>query len=139
MSGSRGHVFVVDDDASFLAAICRLIEVSGFHATGVTRPAELYTFIPFPEGSCILADIILGRESGLDIPEALKKLGENTPVIFMSATDDPEILAAAGREGSMPCLRKPFDANELLNSIEHVSTLSPDAVVQEFNPRKDNQ
>ncbi|WP_425044311.1 response regulator [Primorskyibacter sp. S87] len=120
MSRFRGHVFVVDDDSSFLAAICRLIRVGGFEATGVVRLSDLYAYLPFPEESCVLADIILDGESGLEIPSVLFDRGEPAPVIFMSATDDVETLVAADHAGSARCLRKPFEADELFHSLTAV-------------------
>ena len=118
MPGNNGHVFVVDDDASFLTAISRLIRVGGFQVHGVGRLSDLYARLPFPQGSCVLTDIFLNHESGLDVLGALRARGEPTPVIFMSATDDPNTLLAANRAGSVPCLRKPFEAETVFRALQ---------------------
>ena len=117
LPGLCGHVFVVDDDSGFLIAICRLIRLGGFEATGMGQLSDLYDCLPFPKGSCVLADIILDGESGLEIPGVLQDRGATAPVVFMSATDDIETLVAADQVGSARCLRKPFEADELFHSL----------------------
>jgi FixJ family two-component response regulator len=118
VSRSRGHVFVVDDDSSFLAAVCRLIRAGGLEATGAGRLSDLYARLPLPARSCVLVDIILNGERGLEIAGVFRDRGETAPVVFMSATDDPSTLLAADQAGATPCLRKPFEAHELFGSIE---------------------
>lgn len=139
MSQSRGHVFVVDDDTSFLAAVCRLINASGFEATGASRVGDLVSHLPFPEESCVLSDIILDGESGLDIPTILERHGEKAPVLFMSATDDPGTLLAADQTGYAPCLRKPFEAKDLFTSIEAALSGCRHAAVSPAAPKEEPQ
>lgn len=137
MPGSRGHVFVVDDNSSFLAAICRLIRIGGYEATGLGRLGVLYALLPLPAGSCVLADIILDGESGLTIPDVFLSKGETTPILFMSATDDPDMLVAADRTGSSPCLRKPFEADELFAAIETALSGRAQADEQAYTTKED--
>ena len=139
VSQFRGHVFVVDDDGSFLAAVCRLIRAGGFKATGVTCAGDLIALCPLPEQSCVLSDIILDGESGLELPAILLNHCETAPVVFMSATDDPGTLLAADHEGAVPCLRKPFEAQDLFNSIEVALSGSRQAPVSPSEPDEEMQ
>lgn len=127
MSQARGHIFIVDNDAQFLVAIRRLVAVGGFKATGVATLSELAACLPFPRRSCVLADILLDGESGLDVPGLLRARSETAPVVFMSASDDAETLHMADNTSSVPCLRKPFEASDLFRSLDMALQLAAGA------------
>lgn len=119
MEAFSGRIYVVDDDAAFLRAVVRLIRVGGYDPVGLGSIDALLGHLPFPARSCVLADILLDGETGLDIPERLAAAGAAVPVLFMSATDDEAILAAAnGGSGTPDCLRKPIEARQLLDALE---------------------
>lgn len=117
---SQRHVYVVDDDAAFLSAISRLIHVCGFGVTSCGSIAELCTYSPFVAESCVLADVLLDGESGVDIPDRLAALKQETPVLFMSATDDEAVIRNAERNSVLPCLKKPIELQDLLDAFEVV-------------------
>ncbi len=112
------RIYVVDDDAAFLRAILRLIRLGGYEPIGVRSISALVALFPLPKNSCVLADVLLDGESGLDIPSRLAAENVDAPVIFMSATDDEAMLDAAGRSVGRPCLRKPIEARQLFAALD---------------------
>ena len=111
-------IAVVDDDASMLKGIERLLGAYGF-ATKVFASAEAFLE---PDASadvdCLLIDIHLGGMSGLELRRHLTAAGCKLPVIFMTAFDDEATRAQAQSAGCIAFLHKPFVANLLLGAIE---------------------
>jgi FixJ family two-component response regulator len=119
-------VFVLDDDEGFQEAAIRLLRISGIAATGVPDLKGLREAFPLPPGTCVLADIMLLGESGLDVPELLDSHGERAPVVFITATDDETKMdRAAGLTGT-PCLTKPVELADLYSALAAAMARSPD-------------
>ena len=111
-------VFVVDDDASFLAAVARLLRASGFVAKTFGSAAE---FLAWPEldlPGCVLADLQMPGLSGLDLQDALAKAGHTLPVIFLSGHGDVPTTVRAMRRGAEDFLTKRAPKEELLAAVK---------------------
>nr|WP_245220553.1 MULTISPECIES: response regulator [unclassified Ruegeria] len=111
-------IFVLDDDSSVRSALGRLLKAKGFAEKQLDSLASLRAALPLPVDSCLLVDVVLDQESGLDVPGILNGRNEMVPIVFMSATDDEEKLAKADTAGATRCLRKPFEAEELFAALE---------------------
>jgi FixJ family two-component response regulator len=114
-------IAVVDDDASMLKGIQRLLVAYGF-ATRVFASAEAFLE---PDASadvdCLLVDIHLGGMSGIELRRHLAASGCTLPVIFMTAFDDEATRMQALSAGCVAFLHKPFAANLLMGAIEQAA------------------
>jgi FixJ family two-component response regulator len=92
-------VAIIDDDASANRALGRLLRGSGFDPSGFDS-AESYLADPLRRSfACVLADIQLTGMSGLELQRQLQALGNHTPVIFITAHDNPGYRAEAVQRG----------------------------------------
>ena len=66
--------------------------------------------------ACLLVDIQLGGMSGFEMQRRLASEGSRTPVIFITAYDDPAAIADAERAGCA-FLRKTDDGVQLMDAI----------------------
>ena len=64
-------------------------------------------------------DINLPQDDGISLAKSLKKAGDNTPVIFITALVDVDTMASAFNAGAEDFIKKPFYPQELLIRIEH--------------------
>ena len=112
------RVFVIDDDASVLKALERLLRAHGISAEGFTS-AEGFLERPAPDGAaCLLLDLRLGAMSGLDVQAALARKGMVIPIVFLSGQGDVPSTARAMREGAVDFLVKPVDEVQLLEALD---------------------
>lgn len=118
-------VLVIDDDEGFQEAAIRLLRISGIAATGVPDLKGLKAAFPLPPGTCVLADIMLLGESGLDVPELLATHGQSAPVVFITATDDEAKMDRAARLTGTPCLSKPVELADLYSALAAAMARSP--------------
>jgi FixJ family two-component response regulator len=111
-------IAVVDDDASMLKGIERLLGAYGF-ATKVFTSAEAFLDLTATaEIDCLLLDINLGGMSGIELRRHLTATGCDLPVIFMTAFDDEATRLQAQSAGCIAFLHKPFVAKLLIGAIE---------------------
>ena len=111
-------VYVIDDDASVLRAMGRLLRSVGMQPELFSSPGEFLRIAEPVPGACLLADIRLEGSSGLDLPPLLNARHWQLPVIFLTAQDSDEIRTAAKRAGASAMFCKPVDDRALIDAIE---------------------
>ncbi len=72
--------------------------------------------------ACILLDITMPRMTGMQVQACLNDAHISLPVITVSARDDDETRAWARELGARMFLRKPVDAQALLDAISWVTS-----------------
>jgi len=109
---------VVDDDASILRALERLLGAAGF-TVKTFRSAEEFLAFEHPERiDCLLLDIHMNGLSGFDLQERLAAQRIPIPTIFITAHDDALTRERARKSGAVAYVRKPFDEHSLIGAIE---------------------
>jgi FixJ family two-component response regulator len=110
-------VLVVDDDASLLRALRRLLLAMDLSVLTFDS-AEAFLASELPAGNvCLLVDIYLPGMSGTDLCKTLAASGRSLPTILMTARDDAATQRIAREAGALSTLYKPFDEDALLNTI----------------------
>lgn len=108
-------------------AIRRLLRLAGYEvaafASGDEFLASLATIVP----DCVLLDVNMQGLSGFDIRARLSESGWDIPVIFITASDDPDLDDSARRVGAIELLRKPFSNDALLAAVERALGTKPKA------------
>lgn len=108
---------VVEDDASFLRALRRLLSAAGFTVATFASAEEFLDSESAGATSCLVLDVHLGGMSGFDLQQRLATAGAPIPTIFITAHDDPATRERA-RSG-VAYLRKPFREDALIGAIQH--------------------
>jgi FixJ family two-component response regulator len=110
-------VYIVDDDASFLKSVSRLLLASG-HAVQAFASAEKFLAQLAPEMSgCVLADLQMPGLNGLELQAALAKSANPMPIIFLSAQGDIPTTVRAMRGGAVDFLTKLAAKEHLLDAV----------------------
>ena len=114
----RKTVFVVDDDLSTLRGVRRLLREHGFDSVLFDSAAALRNHRDFSAACCIVLDINLSDESGIELRQQLTASGISLPVIYITGNDSYATRAAARASGCIAYLTKPFRAQSLIDPIE---------------------
>src|SRR3990170_80794 len=116
-------VFVVDDDRQALDSLKVLLDVSGFQVRAFSSPGSFSRFYRADMPGCLLLDIRMPRQSGIELYEQLLREGKRLPVIFITAHADVSTAVAAMKTGAIEFLEKPFDRETLLDRVRKALTL----------------
>ena len=119
MTAPRAMVHVVDDDASFLTSIGRLLKASGYEVATYAAAAELLRQVPDSScPGCILLDLQLPGLSGTELQARLAASGCALPIVFLTGHGDIPTSVRAIKAGAEDFLTKPVAADQLIDAIE---------------------
>jgi two-component system, LuxR family, response regulator FixJ len=119
-------VFVIDDDAAVRTALERLFRGAGWPVRTFASAEEFLQQDLDRARGCLVADVHLGRMSGLELHAKLGARAEPMPVILTSGVDDVNMEREAFRLGAIAFFRKPFEASALLDAVRRA--LAPEGV-----------
>jgi FixJ family two-component response regulator len=111
-------VLVVDDDASMLRAIGRLLMAHGMRVECFDTGSALCARGNLQEASCLILDVDLGEVSGIELYRKISRRGVSTPVIFITGKDSELTRQEAYAAGCAGYLPKPFASEALVEAIE---------------------
>ena len=115
---NRNVVYVVDDDPGTLTGVKRLLRQFGYDSVVFPSAEALHDHDDFETALCIVLDINLNNESGIELRHHLKAAGISVPVIYMTGNDNPAVRLAALESGCLAYLTKPFVAKSLIEPLE---------------------
>jgi FixJ family two-component response regulator len=111
-------VSIVDDDASMREALSSLLRSVGWQVRAFASAAEFLAAARPALPACLVLDVSLPGESGLELQRTLNAQGDPTPIIFMTGQGDIPMSVRAMKAGAVEFLAKPFREQELLEAIE---------------------
>jgi FixJ family two-component response regulator len=118
MSDSPPIVIVIDDDAGVRDSLSGLMESMEMAArTYVAVHDFLEDGVP-DAPCCLVLDVRLPGQSGLDLQQRLSSAGINVPIIFITGHADVQMSVRAMKAGAMGFLPKPFRDQELLDAVQ---------------------
>jgi FixJ family two-component response regulator len=118
MNEEQPVVIVVDDDPAIRKAIDRLLRSVGLRVELFESAQEFRQSNRPDAASCIVLDVRLPGQSGLNLQRDLAAADIRVPVIFISAHGDIPMSVRAMKAGAVEFLTKPFHDQDLLDAIE---------------------
>jgi FixJ family two-component response regulator len=110
-------VFIIDDDPSVRDALGNLFRSVGLRVEVFGSAPEFLQSKPPDVASCLILDIRLPRQSGLDFQADLMKGGIHIPIIFMTGHGDIPMSVKAMKAGAVDFLTKPFRDQDMLDAV----------------------
>lgn len=110
-------VRVVDDDASVLRSIGRLLRSAGFAVRTFPSSQEFLQQHDADAPGCVVLDLSMPGLNGLQLQQALARSETPCPVIFITGYGDVPASVQAMKAGAVDFLLKPFDQAQLLGAV----------------------
>ncbi|HED4874991.1 DNA-binding response regulator [Stenotrophomonas sp. LMG 10879] len=110
-------VYVIDDDASVRAALEDLLASMGLQVRAFASTAEFLAHAMDDAPACLVLDVRMPGQSGLDFHRTMASHGLHLPVVFITGHGDIAMGVNAIKEGAIEFLTKPFRDQELLDAI----------------------
>lgn len=110
-------VFVIDDDESVRGALARMFRTVGLQAEVFGSAAEFLQGKVPEVPSCLVLDVRLPGQSGLDFQAELAKANIHIPIIFMTGYGDIPMSVRAMKGGAIDFLAKPFRDQDMLDAV----------------------
>jgi FixJ family two-component response regulator len=118
MADAEPTVFVIDDDPALLASVGRLLRSLNLDTQLFASIAHFLKSEPPNGPSCLVLDVRLPGQSGLDFQRELAAVNRDIPIIFITGHGDIPMSVQAMKGGAIEFLTKPFRDQDLLDAIQ---------------------
>ncbi|HNM98039.1 MAG TPA: response regulator transcription factor [Marmoricola sp.] len=114
MTDSKQHVLVVDDDRAVRESLRRSLEFNGYRVSVASDGAEALAGIGAIAPDVVVMDVMMPRLDGLETTRALRGVGNDVPILVLTARDAVGERVEGLDAGADDYLTKPFALEELL-------------------------
>jgi two-component system response regulator MprA len=111
---AKPHVLVVDDDRAVRESLRRSLEFNGYAVSLAADGAEALAGIGGMAPDVVVMDVMMPRLDGIETTKALRKAGNDVPVLVLTARDAVGDRVEGLDAGADDYLTKPFALQELL-------------------------
>jgi FixJ family two-component response regulator len=118
MNVTTPTVHIVDDDASFLAAVSRLLRASGFAVKTFSSASDFFAQRDIGAPGCVVADLQMPEMNGLDLQSALARARNPLPTLFLTGQGDIPSSVRAMRGGAEDFLEKSAPKEKLIEAVK---------------------
>jgi len=113
----RNGIWLLDDDASMLKALGRLLNSAGFAVEKFSNPADFLSELKQRECRVAVLDVWMPDMNGLEVQACLRRDSPKTRIIFITGREDPSVRQTAIEAGAFAFLAKPFEDETLVQLI----------------------
>lgn len=117
MPVSDRAVLVIDDDPEFRASLGRLLRSVGLDARLFASVPEFFKSDRPNCPTCLVLDVRLPEQSGLDFQRELAAADIQIPIIFITGHGDIPMSVQAMKRGAIEFLTKPCRDQDLIEAI----------------------
>ena len=118
MTDAAGTVIVIDDDPGVREALESLLRSVGLVVKLHGSVAEFLSAGAIDGPTCLVLDVRLPGQGGLDFQRTLASAGVRTPIIFITGHGDIPMSVQAMKGGAIEFMTKPFRDQDLLDAIQ---------------------
>lgn len=115
---TKGHVYVIDDDAAMRDSLNFLLDSSGFGVTLFDDARAFLDVLPDLAFGCIVSDVRMPGVDGIELLKRMKAQQSPFPILIMTGHGDVPLAVEAMKLGAVDFLEKPFEDDRLITMIE---------------------
>jgi len=117
-STGQPTVIVIDDDPGMRESISGLLRSVGFQVKTLASVDEFRQSGSLQGPSCLILDVRLPGQSGLDLQRELAANHTQLPIVFITGHGDIPMTVQAMKGGAIEFLTKPFRDQDLLDAVQ---------------------
>jgi two-component system response regulator MprA len=110
-------VLIVDDDRRLLKMLQRTLVYEGFEVSTAADGQQALQMVDVQRPDVIVLDWMMPQLDGMDVLEALRAAGDETPILMLTALDAVENRVEGLERGADDYLVKPFASAELVARV----------------------
>ena len=112
------RILVVDDEEAIREIVCAILAAAGYTWKQASSGMEALALLDSGEKfELMLSDLMMADLDGIGLLERTKERFPDMPVVMVTAVHDISVALAAIRNGAHDYLLKPFEREQLLNTV----------------------
>jgi len=125
ITSNSAKILIVDDDPSLLRLLSIRLSAAGYNVESAANAkialGTLQNYIP----QVVISDLRMEGMDGMALFEQIRVQHPNIPVVIMTAHGTIPDAISATKQGVFSFLTKPFESQELLDTVEQAIRLQP--------------
>jgi FixJ family two-component response regulator len=118
MPDDTAIILVIEDDVGLRHSIGRLLRSVGLNTKLFGSVSEFLKSEPADGPSCLVLDVRLPGQSGLEFQRELAAAGRELPIVFITGHGDIPMSVQAMKGGAIEFFTKPIRDQEFLDAIQ---------------------
>lgn len=123
-------ILLIEDEVKLAGFVCSALTQAGHHCEHCANGSKGLEAAMMGEFDLVILDLMLPSLDGFEVLQNMRKFGDNTPVIILSALNETEQIIRGLDLGAIDYIKKPFDLNEFLARVRTVQRRQQD----QFSP-----
>ena len=120
-AGGSRVIAVVDDDEAVRDSLSFLLTVTGHKVAAYGSAAEFLEQCDLSNVAGLILDHHMPQQTGLDLLASLRRDGRMLPVLLVTGSPSPDVVARAGALGVEQVLEKPVSDQGLMAFVDRVA------------------
>jgi FixJ family two-component response regulator len=116
------HIVVVDDDRRVRQSLQNVMESAGHSCRTFASARDFLESDELYAARCVIVDVRMPGIDGLELQRRIRRQRPSVAVMFITAHDDDAVRRQALAGGAVDFMCKPFDAADLLKTIDRELT-----------------
>ena len=108
------RILVAEDERDLNEILCKKLRSEDYCVDGCFDGEEALDYLASVDYDAVILDIMMPKRSGLEVVEQLRRQGNQTPVLFLTARDSIDDRVTGLDAGADDYMVKPFAFDELL-------------------------
>ncbi len=142
----KSHILVVDDDKRICELVTRYLREHNYVALSAKSAKEAEELMGVFEFDTMIVDVMMPGKTGLEFTQDLRKKGNETPILLLTALGETEDKITGFESGADENIQKMFEPQELLDREESILRRSRNRIIDKqgyqigtwyFDPRYD--
>jgi RNA polymerase sigma factor (sigma-70 family) len=118
MHAAAPTVFIVEDAPEVRKSLSRVLGAAGYQVRSFESAEQFLAEHHGDAQGCLLLDICMPGQSGLELQHALVASQHALPIVFLTGIGDIRMSVAAMKDGAVDFLTKPIDNLRLFAAVE---------------------
>jgi two-component system phosphate regulon response regulator OmpR len=129
------HLLIVDDDERIRSLLQQFLVQDGYLISTAENAEQARILLTGIEFDLIILDVMMPGQDGVLFTGELRNLGNNTPILLLTARGETEDRIKGLEVGADDYLPKPFEPKELLLRINAILRRMPDLKEDKMMPK----
>ncbi len=114
------HLLIVDDEENLRSMLAAALQHHGYVVSTASDGRQALDMVPRENPDMVLLDVMMPELDGFEVCRRLRREGNRTPILFLTARDSTEDKVRGLTLGGDDYLQKPFSLDELVARTEAV-------------------
>ncbi len=115
----RARILIVDDEPLMCESLKLLLNTDGYDVQTTSQAQQTLELFSKDDFDLVLLDVNLPEINGLQLIDHIKQYSPETFIIMMTGQASVDTTIASLRKGAFDYLRKPFEHEKLLNTVNN--------------------